>query len=192
MLDCLPHTRLDHAQQDTGQRHASAPMPSGSRPAWIAVASLPKAERRAHAELHRRGFEAYLPLLTVRTAKREYHTGPLFPGYLFARIDLAKPWNPVRYAPGVYCLLGIDGIPTPIAEAEIRALQAGEELRARPPPKNAPWAPGMPCRPGKGHLSDCPAVILSVSRSKATVSVLAFGHLCSMIVPLDCLKPRDA
>jgi hypothetical protein len=115
------------AQQDAGQLIAAK---CGRRPRWCVIASYPKAERRAHAALHLKGFEPYLPLITYRWADRTWHTGPLFPGYLFVRIDLAKPWHPVLHAPGVFSLLATDGIPSPCPCAVIEALQATEAARA--------------------------------------------------------------
>jgi len=100
VLDALPATRLDRPQQDAATAYERCQAPSGSRPVWCVVATLPRQERTAYAELHRRGFEAYLPLITTRWRDRTWHTSPLFPGYVFVRIRLDQPWNPVRYAPG--------------------------------------------------------------------------------------------
>jgi transcription antitermination factor NusG len=190
MLDAEPHTRLDEPQQDVAHT-ISAPTPSGSRPVWCVVATYPQAERRAHAELHRRGFIAYLPLLTVRLPNRHYRTGPLFPNYAFVRMRLDQPWNPVRYAPGVFSLLSVDGIPSICPDAAVDALRAGEALRATPLPATASWAPGMACKPATGPFQDHPAVVISVHRETATIACIMFGHLRNVSVPLDCLKARD-
>jgi transcription antitermination factor NusG len=168
-----------------------AATPSGSRPVWCVVASFPKAERTAHAELHRRGFEAYLPLLTRRLPDRHYRTGPLFPGYVFVRMRLDLPWNPVRYAPGVFSLLSMDGKPSIVARAVIEALRAGEALRASPTQPTPQWAPGMPCRAGKGHaFRDLDAVVISVTEKRAVVAIIWANSLQRVNLPISHLEPR--
>lgn len=191
MLDAVPIFALPSDQQDTGHAYHFAPTPSGSRPVWCVVASLPKAERTAHAELHRRGFQAYLPLLTTRRRDRSWHTGPLFPGYLFVRLRLDQPWNPVRYAPGVFSLLSVDGIPSICPDAAVAMLQATEAQRATPPPKSCQWAPGAAVAVANGPFRSHPAVVLSVHRDQATVAIMMLGHLRNVSVNLDCLKARD-
>ena len=185
-----------------GPRPGSGPKPRkplpviAFRPGWYVVTSQPKAERTAHASLHRAGYEPYLPLLTVRRTDRSYHTSALFPGYLFVRLDLARPWYPIRYAPGVYSLLSVDGIPSICPDGVILALQASEALRATPLPDNASWAPGMPCSLATGPLSGHQGVVTQIGRAfggtdMAFVALMMFGHLREVSVPLDCLKARD-
>ena len=192
MLDTTHNAAAFLPQQVAAAAYERSQVPSGSRPVWCVVASLPRAERTAHAELHRRGFQAYLPLLTTRWRDRTWHTGPLFSGYLFVKLDLTKPWNPVRYAPGVFSLISVDGIPSICPDAAISALQATEAIRATPTPPSALWAPGMPCRlaagtPFQGH----DAVVTEVEDDTARVALLMFGHLREISLPLDCLTTRD-
>src|SRR5215475_3890608 len=191
MLDAISSTRLDSHAQDVAHACRFAPTPSGSRPAWCVAASLPKTERRAHAELHRRGFETYLPLITVRRPNRHSHTGPLFPGYLFVRLDLSRPWNPVTYCPGVFGLINVNGIPSICPDGAVEALQALEHARRDLLPEMPVWAPGMPCRLATGVFEGHQAVILSASRKMATVALMMPGHLCETTVSLDALAPRS-
>jgi transcriptional antiterminator RfaH len=191
MLDAATFQAVALPQQDAATAYTRCQVPSGSRPVWCVVATLPRSERTAHAELHRRGFTAYLPLLTTRWRDRTWHTGPLFVGYCFVRIRLDQPWNPVRYAPGVFSLLSVDGIPSICPDAVLDALRAGEALRATPLPATAPWAPGMACKPATGPFQDHPAVVISVQRETATVAIMFLGHLRNVSVPLDCLKARE-
>ena len=192
MLDTTANTPASLPHQVAA--HAIAPRATtcGSRPPWCVVTSQPRAERTAHAELHRRGFEAYLPLCTWRRPNRHWSIGPLFPRYLFVRMNLNASWNPVLYAPGVYSLLLSGEKPGTVAEAEIRALQAGDALRASPTPPSALWAPGMACRPRKGHpLEGVDAVVTEVEDNTARVALLMFGQLRTVSVNLDCLTTRD-
>jgi transcription antitermination factor NusG len=190
MLDATPHTRLDADERLEGTPRFAPPLSGCRQGTWHVVASYPKAERRAYAALHLKGYEPYLPLLTVRRPDRSYHTAALFPGYLFIRLDLQRPWYPIRYAPGVYSLLTTDGSPTVCPEAVILALRAGDALRAAPLPATASWAPGMACSLATGPLRHHPAVVTDVGRETATVAILMLGQLCQARVPLDALTQR--
>jgi transcription antitermination factor NusG len=48
---------------------------------------------------------------------------PLFPGYVFCRIDLASRL-PVLTTPGFLYIVGAGSVPTPVDEAEIARIQA--------------------------------------------------------------------
>ena len=192
MLDVTTQRVIDRSQQDVGQARDFAPMPSGCRPKrWFVVASYPRAERRAHAALHLKGYCPYLPLVTVRRPDRSYHTHALFPGYLFVHLDPAKPWYPIRFAPGVFSLLTIEGIPNPCPAGAVEALQATDAARASPLPASSYWAPGMPCSLAVGTLAAVPGVVLEVRDDMAFVSTMMFGHLREISVSVDCLRARD-
>lgn len=188
MLDALPATRLDAAQQDVALPRF-APTPSGCR-RWYVVASQPKAERRAHAALHLKGYNPYLPLLTIRLPNRHYRTGPLFPGYLFVNLDPAKPWYPIRYAPGVFRLLTIEEKPTPCPSGVVEAIQAGDEARSMPTTRESPWVPGAACEASLGGGQTVEGVVLSVRGQRAVIASIMFGHLREMVVRLDSLRLR--
>ena len=194
MLDAVaelaPHSPI------TAAASAFDPMPSVVRtPSWCVVRTHTRAERRAHAALHLRGFDAYLPLVTVRWRDRTWHTRPAFPSYLFVRLDLAKPWHPVTACPGVYHLLRVNSRPATCPDtvvASLRtALDGADALAAAEPP----WKPGTPCTLLSGPLQGMPAVVLSIYRGKvfsqAMVAIMMLGHLRTVSVPLDCLRARD-
>ena len=187
MLDATIRECVTASQQDVGHALASAPMPSGCR--WFVVATYPKAERRAHASLHRKGYQAYLPEITVRR-RDGWHTGPLFPGYLFLQLEPQRPWYPIRYAPGVFHLLTLEGKPQPVARGAVEALQAATAQRLLQEPE-MPWRPGAACELRQGPFQGQPAVILSVGTDMALVSMLMFGQLREVAVDVDCLRARD-
>ncbi len=191
MLDTTHNAAAILPQQVAAPAYKRCQVPSGSRPVWCVVASLPRSERTAHAELHRRGFTAYLPLITTRWRDRTWHTGPLFNGYLFCRIRLDQPWNPVKLCPGVFSLISVDGIPSICPDAVLDALRASEHLRAIPQPPSALWAPGTPCRLAAGPFAHHDAVVTEVEDHTARVAILMFGQLRQVSVSLDCLTTRD-
>lgn len=166
-------------------------MRSGSRPAWCVVATKPRAERRAHASLHRYGFIAYLPELTSQRRDRTWITRPLWPGYLFVQLDLAKPWSPIRYAPGVFQLLMIDGQPAICPQSVVEALWEGEELRRIPTTPDTLHRPGAVCEAVLGGGITVDGTVLAVRGQKATIATIMLGGLRELVVDLNRLRLRD-
>ncbi len=129
------------AQQET-VLHADGPGPdcppeSPLAPKWFAIYTSPRHEKRVGQYLSLKGIEHYLPL--YRTQRR-WRDGskvtldlPLFPGYLFVRIDRSERVR-VLQVPGVLSFVGGTGRqPASLPEAEIAALRAGLALRHAEP-----------------------------------------------------------
>jgi transcriptional antiterminator RfaH len=164
------------------------------------VATHSQAERRAVANLEQQGYRCYLPLVSVsrrdRVVRSMRHTVevPMFTGYAFVAFDAERdPWWPIRNTPGVYRLLTDgSGKPSTVARGSVEALRGVEAISASRIPLARLWAPGVPCRPGKGHVwAGVEAVVLKVGRDSALVSMLAFGELREVIVRLEHLEPRE-
>jgi transcription antitermination factor NusG len=109
-----------------------------SRPHWYAACTRANHEKCVAEQLSVRSVEHFLPLYeSVRRWKdRRVHLQlPLFPGYIFVRIALCNRL-PVLEIPSVARLVGFNGTPVVLPEAEIEALKAGLErsVRAAPHP----------------------------------------------------------
>jgi transcriptional antiterminator RfaH len=99
-------------------------------PQWYVLKTKPRAERHAASILESRQIGVYLPLL-----KRQRSFEPLFPGYLFLRMDCqTDDYLRSRSAPGVSYILNADGIPTPVPDDLIEAIRRrlGEENSLSP------------------------------------------------------------
>jgi len=74
---------------------------------WYLVHAKPRQEDVALANLERQGYECYLPQMRIeriRRRKAEVATEPMFPRYLFVRLDSSdqgKSWSPIRSTLGV-------------------------------------------------------------------------------------------
>lgn len=74
---------------------------------WYLVHTKPRQEDIALVNLERQGYECYLPQMRierVRRRKAEVATEPMFPRYLFIRLDSSdqgKSWSPIRSTQGV-------------------------------------------------------------------------------------------
>jgi len=86
---------------------------------WYAIHTKPRQEETALAHLERQGFDCHLPRARERRRARHRYalvTLPLFPRYLFARLDLAtQNTAPIRSTQGVVGLVrfGLDPAPLP-------------------------------------------------------------------------------
>lgn len=68
-------------------------LPNFAEPRWFACHTKPRCEKKFDELVEREGFAHYLPL--IRSVRRygnreKTFTKPLFPGYVFARIDPAR------------------------------------------------------------------------------------------------------
>lgn len=74
---------------------------------WYLVHTKPRQEDVALANLERQGYECHLPQMRIeriRRRKTEVATEPMFPRYLFIRLDSSdqgKSWSPIRSTLGV-------------------------------------------------------------------------------------------
>jgi transcription elongation factor/antiterminator RfaH len=117
--------RAVNAFQNSPRFDAAA---SGSARAWYAVNIRPQCESKAVLHLRRQEFETFLPvqLKTVRHA-RQYRSvcRPLFPGYLFVALDLARDrWRSVNGTHGVVSLVMNGGEPAKVPAGIVENLIA--------------------------------------------------------------------
>ena len=88
---------------------------------WYAIYSKPQKEEAAHFHLRQKGLEVFLPkLLLPIDQKQRRRVVPLFPSYLFARIDVhSEEYGYVIWSPGVKRLVSFNDVPVPIDESVI-------------------------------------------------------------------------
>ena len=99
--------------------------------AWYVVQTQVNAEAKAARNLVRQGFEIYLP----RYLKRRSHArkidkiaAPLFPRYMFVRIDMAtQRWRSIQSTFGVSRLVCNGADPAPVAQHVLMSLKARED-----------------------------------------------------------------
>ncbi|MGB7987731.1 MAG: UpxY family transcription antiterminator [Terracidiphilus sp.] len=106
-------------------------------PQWFAVYTSPRHEKRVSQYMVIREIVHYLPIYQVRRKWRNGATVvldlPLFPGYLFVRIERGERVR-VLEVPGVLSFVdGTGGKPSSLPDAEIDALRSGLPLRHAEP-----------------------------------------------------------
>src|SRR5579863_9433153 len=93
MRDCQPDAQIPSPQLNAGALHP-----------WYAIHVQARFEKVASAVLGEKGFDAFLPLYRAKhqwSDRVKQVELPLFPGYLFCRIDIANKLLPIVTTPGV-------------------------------------------------------------------------------------------
>ena len=88
------------------------------------VYSKPHKEEQAQFHLRMKGMDVFFPRLDlVRVAQRKKRVIPLFPNYLFVRIDLQTEFQYVTWSPGVKRLVSFGDRPIPLDERVVDFLK---------------------------------------------------------------------
>ncbi|MEK9966651.1 MAG: transcriptional activator RfaH [Rhodospirillaceae bacterium] len=98
---------------------------------WYVVHTRPNGEQTALANLLRQGFHAYLPqhLRRRRHARKLTQVRrPLFPRYLFVRINIERErWRAIHSTIGVSHLVGSGETPLPVPEGIVEEISSRED-----------------------------------------------------------------
>ena len=103
--------------------------------AWYLVHTKPRQEDIALANLERQGYECYLPQMRIeriRRRKAEIATEPMFPRYLFIRLDSSdqgKSWSPIRSTLGVSQLVHFGARAAKVDETLVDLLRQRERTQ---------------------------------------------------------------
>jgi transcriptional antiterminator RfaH len=130
------------------------------QPRWYVVHTQANAENKASANLARQGFSTYLPryLKRRRHARRvDLVAAPLFPRYLFVKVDMAvQRWRSIYSTIGVSRLVSNGDHPAPVPECVVNFLKSRENasglIKLDQQPK---FRVGDQVRVVEGAFSDC-------------------------------------
>lgn len=145
-----------------------------SAPTWFAVYTTSRHEKRVALHLSMREIEHYLPLYRTQ---RKWSDGskvtldlPLFPGYIFVRIERAERVR-VLEVPGVLAVVGGKrGEQGSLTEADIDALRTGLPLRHVEP--HAFLKVGQRARIRSGAFADMEGVVIQKKNSFRVILTL--------------------
>lgn len=161
---------------------------------WFAAHTQARAEGKALAHLRRQGFTAYLPqyLKRRRHARRiDWIPSPLFPRYLFIRMDLgACRWRAVRSTIGMSGLVCQGERPVAVPPDVV------DELRAREDDKGfvelnpvSELAPGAPVRIDRGPFADLVGRFAGLTDHERVIVLLnLLGRQVRAKVPQDAVS----
>ncbi len=160
---------------------------------WFAVRVKSNYEKPVSAILRGKGFEEFLP--TYR-ARRQWSDRikvldlPLFPGYLFCRIDLSRRL-PLLTTPGVLYLVGKARTPEPVDDTEVMAIQS--VVRSGLPA--LPWPSvvvGQKVRLERGPLRGIEGVVAKIAdQHRIYVNATLLQRSVSVQVDSDWVSTTD-
>jgi transcription antitermination factor NusG len=152
---------------------------------WYALRVKSNCEKNVAAGIEGKGLEGFLPLYTRRhrwSDRIKSVESPLFPGYVFCRIDPARRL-PVLTIPGALHFVSIGKEPVPVDESEISAILTA--IRSGLPAE--PWnylEVGQRVRIEEGPLAGIEG-ILSENRKQLRVVVSVTLLQRSVAVEID-------
>jgi transcriptional antiterminator NusG len=118
---------LSYLQSTTQERIGANPVTDVEAPAWFAVQTRPRHEKKVSAELQEKGVSAFLPLISsVRqwSDRKRVVEMPLFPQYVFVRIaQTLQTRVSVLRTNGVTNFVGTRGLGVPIPDEQIERVQ---------------------------------------------------------------------
>lgn len=98
---------------------------------WYAIQTKPRQEETALIHLQRQGYPCHLPRIRERRLIRRRPVSiavALFPGYLFAQLDLVRQnIAPIRSTRGVIGLVRFGQAPAPLPEGFVESLHEQDE-----------------------------------------------------------------
>jgi transcription antitermination factor NusG len=161
------------------------------RPPWFAIRVKSNFEKKVATGLRGKGLEEFLPMYQSRRRLSDrYKTVdlPLFPGYLFCRLDLDHRL-PLLTTVGFLYIVSVGNKPAPVDEGEIAAVQF--VVRSGFP--SMPWpslAVGQRVRLESGPLCGLEGVVIQGGmRDRICVSVTLLQRGVSVEVDRDWIRP---
>jgi len=95
----------------------------GNATNWYVINTNPKCEDLVQRILSNESLEVFLPKIPRKSSKKVHE--PLFPGYLFARLNInSHDWLKVKYLQGVRKILSFGSNPAPISEEIIANIKS--------------------------------------------------------------------
>jgi transcription antitermination factor NusG len=155
--------------------------------AWYVLHTKPHSEDLLWTQLVARGIETFYPCLHVRPVNpRSRKVRPYFPGYLFARLDLAQTaLSELQWLPGLSRLVSFDGEPARVPDGLLQAIaRRVDEINAAGGEAMAGLRPGDRVEVTAGPFQGYEAVFDARLPGAERVRVL-LGLLRSRQVPVE-------
>jgi len=183
--EALPHSsRIEEDNRGSVRSEASLAH-------WYALHTYPRHEKRVYEDLGLRAIECFLPLYeTVHRWKNGCKVRvelPLFPGYLFLRIDPRQRFKALNL-PGAVSIVGSVSGPWPLLDAEIVSLRS--RLQSHKFEPHPYLAVGQKVRIKSGPLADLTGFLVRQSGGlRVVLSVELIRQAAAVEVDADDVEP---
>jgi len=164
---------------------ALRPMP------WFAIRVRSRCETIASCTLRSKGYEEFVPLYRSRrhwSDRAKYLDLPLFPGYIFCRLD-PHDQLPVLTSSGIVSIIGVGKNPEPVNDNEIARIKAIVNSGVLA----APWPflhAGQKIAVTRGPLTGVEGFLVSVrDQYKVVVSIQLLQRSVAAEIDRDCVQP---
>jgi transcriptional antiterminator RfaH len=156
------------------------------KPAWYAVYTNSRAEKRVAGEFAKQGIEHYLPLyITLRqwSDRKKKIERPLICSYVFVRI-IEKEYMSVLLTPGVVTIIQFSGKPVPIPDWQIENLKIALGAEVPITSETRKLKKGAEVLITRGALAGLRGTILQIKGShKMVISIDALNY--NMTIDID-------
>lgn len=168
---------------------------TGARGArWYLLYTKPRAETVARTNLERQGYGVYLPLVRQprkRLGRRVSVIGPLFPRYLFIRLDTETDnWAPIRSTLGVVSVVRFGQLPAAVPDpliADLRRREDEEGVQVLPAER---YERGARVRITSGSLTGYEAIFLGrTGKDRVQVLLEVLGRHTRTVVERGAIEP---
>lgn len=162
---------------------------------WYALQVRPRYEALVAQSLANKGYESFLPLFLSRHRWSDRVVEvrmPVFPGYLFCRLDFGGRLMPVITTPGFVRVVGFGSWPCPVEDDEIERVEqiVRSGLDSRPWP--VPQA-GQRVRLEDGPLAGLEGTLVSTrSGHRLVVTVSLLQRAVAVEVDEECVRAIEA
>lgn len=140
---------------------------------WYVIHCKPRQELRALENLERQAFECFRPTRRVERVvmgRRREVAEPLFPSYLFIKLDSARDnWLPIQYTRGVNRIVCFSGNPAPVADDLIENIRY---RTGRVSVAESYFKPGERVVIAEGSFSQVEAIFLSADGDERVMLLL--------------------
>jgi transcriptional antiterminator RfaH len=158
---------------------------------WYALYTNPRAEKKANAELVKKGIIAYLPLqrtLKLWSDRKKWVEEPLFRSYIFVQVS-EKDYYEALNTPGVVRYITFEGKAVPVPQQQIDAIRYYLSAEELPGETMGDFIPGKTVEVMRGPLRGLRGQLVEISgRHKVRVEITAIGQSIIVTIPLSQLK----
>lgn len=170
--------------------------PDDDRPRWYVIQCKGGESFRAAEHLANQNYELFHPVLEVQKKRRgrlEWVQEPLFPHYLFLRLDrVASNWRPIRSTRGVLRIVTFGtAMPVPVSDELVEVLRQHGVTR-NDNPRQLYFRQGESVDITEGPFKDLQAVFESHKGEERAIVLLNLLHRQQRLeMPVSQLKRHD-